>query len=326
MAQSDDSIAGLLQAATEYAAATAAHCIQNGDEDHLEDRARESMAVALAKIPGATRLVLGGGDAGSTTLVDGALLGRTTDSDPSGDLAIDPAEGTTFLQPGLTNAMAVAALVEPNGFMNPGPALYMEKLVLPPEARGKVDPSASVPERLQQLSDALRKPVARLTVYVLEKTRHNALIDAVRSAGASVALYPAGDIAGALLAGAGGGDIDALMGTGGVPEGFLAAAAVKCLGGEFLGRMDPQLPSEHAAMRAEGRSTTQWHDQDKLVPGYVLGFSATGITSGLLLSGATVQQTEVALETLTLSSGRSSWEKQPSILSAWPGQEGPGGA
>lgn len=214
------------------------------------------------------------------------------------DIAVDPVEGTSYLAKGMTNAMAVIALAPLGTMFDPGPCFYMEKLAAAPAARGKIDPTAPTGERLRQLADALGKPVSELTVYVLEKPRHRPLIEAIHEAGARIALYPAGDVAGAVMAAIPGSGIDALMGTGGTPEGILAACAIRGLGGTFHGRLDPQLQTETMAVRRAGLDTERWLTLEEMLPSNDVFFCATGITSGLLTEGVERLATVDRLQTL----------------------------
>jgi fructose-1,6-bisphosphatase II len=181
--------------------------------------------------------------------------------------------------------MAVMALAPKGALYQPGPAFYMDKFVAPPAAKGKIDPKASIEDKLRALAGILSKPVAELNVFVLEKPRHNELIDRIHTLGARVALYPAGDVGGALMASIPASGIDALVGTGGTPEGILSACAIRTLGGEFQARLDPQLPSEVAAVKKAGLDTTRWLSVTDLVRSEQVYFSATGITTGLLFEG-----------------------------------------
>jgi fructose-1,6-bisphosphatase II len=131
----------------------------------------------------------------------------------------------------------------------------------------------------------LGKPISELTVYVLEKPRHRELVERIHAAGARVALYPAGDVAGALEAALPGSEIDALMGTGGCREGVISACAVRALGGVFYGRIDPQLATEKAGVAKAGMDTERWYAVDELVRTDNVYFCATGITTGLLFHG-----------------------------------------
>ena len=174
----------------------------------------------------------------------------------------------------------------PKGPMfEPGPAFYMEKFAAPAAAKGKIDPEAPTEDKLIALAKALGKPVSELTIFVLEKPRHNVMVESIYRAGARVALYPAGDVGGVLLAAIPDSGIDALMGSGGTPEGILSACAIRAMGGVFMGRLDPQLMSEKAAVKAEGLDTTRWYQVEDLVRSENVYFSATGITTGLLFSG-----------------------------------------
>ena len=185
--------------------------------------------------------------------------------------------------------MAVMGLAPLGTMFDPGPAFYMEKLVVPAAAVGKVDPTENVERRLQQLADALNKSVEDLTIYILEKPRHRELVDRIHAAGARVALYPAGDVAGAIMAATPESGIDCMMGTGGCREGLISACAVRAMGGGFYGRIDPQLATEKAGVAQAGIDIQAWMDLDTLVASNDVFFCATGITTGLLFGG--VQRT-----------------------------------
>mgnify|MGYP006160602393 CR=1 FL=1 len=201
------------------------------------------------------------------------------------DLAVDPVEGTRFLARGMTNAMSVIAVGPKESLFEPGPALYMEKIAAPVAALGKIDIEAPVPDRLDALAEALDKPIQDLSIYVLERGRNKKLVKQIRKAGARVSLFAAGDIAGALMAALPGTGIDAMMGTGGVPEGILAACAMRALGAEFLGRFDPQQSQEATALQAAGMDKSRWYTRNELVASHDVQFCATGVTNGSLLDG-----------------------------------------
>ncbi|MCP5372906.1 MAG: fructose-bisphosphatase class II family protein [Hyphomicrobiales bacterium] len=287
-----------LRALTESAARAAAAWIGRGDRGRSGDAATRAMIDELSRLPIRGRVVVGeglmGGDPAAATGGMGTGLGTglgtgTSYGDASAplcyDLAVDPVEGTSYLARGMTNAMAVIALTTEGAMFDPGPAFYMEKFVAPPVARGRIDPQAPVETKLKTLAHLLDKAVADLTVFVLEKPRHRELVERIHAAGARVALYPAGDVAGALMAALPDPSIDALMGTGGTREGLISACAVKALGGEFLARIDPQLATEKAAVQAAGIDVRDWHGIDDLVRGDEIYFAATGITTGLLFEG-----------------------------------------
>ena len=160
---------------------------------------------------------------------DGQRFGDPTRL-PVWDVLLDPTEGGGCLAPGLTNAMACLALAPAGTLFDPGPAFYMEKLVAPPQARGRLDPAAPVEERLAALAACLGKSVTHLTVYVLEKPRHRRLVERIQAQGARVALVPAGDVPGGGRAAPPHAGSDAVMGPGGLGEGVLAACPAKARG------------------------------------------------------------------------------------------------
>lgn len=287
-----------LRQVIEAAARAACEWIGRGRKEDGDGAAVHAMRTALGELEIDGVVVIGeGAKDGAPELRQGERVGHP-DHAPRFDVAVDPVEGTTFLAKGLTNAMAVIAIAPRSTMLDPGPCFYMEKFAAAPAARGKVDPAAPPAERLHQLAAALGKPIEELTVYVLEKPRRKALIAEIHDAGARVALYPAGDVAGAIMAAIPGSGIDALMGTGGTPEGILAACAVRGLGGVLYGRLDPQLQTEAAETRRAGLDTARWHGVDELVASDDVYFCATGITSGLLIEGVSRTPTHDRLPTL----------------------------
>jgi len=300
-----------LRTVTEGAASAAYDWIGRGRKDDGDGAAVDAMRAALNQLAIDGLVVIGEGEKDEApALYNGERLGTGPGGADSGgsalgdtqlDIAVDPVEGTTYLANGQTNALAVIAVAPRGAMMDPGPAFYMEKLVVPPAAKGKIDPSWSVERRLTALAQALGKPVGDLTVYVLEKPRHRALVERIHEAGARVALYPAGDVAGALMASIPDSGIDALMGTGGTPEGVMSACAVRALGGEFMGRLDPQLPSEQIAVRDAGLNATDWYAMEDMIKSDNVFFCATGITTGLLLDGVQRTSTHERLHTMLIS-------------------------
>lgn len=274
-----------LRRATESAARAAYDWIGRGDRALADDAAVGAMEARLAQLPLNGLLHIGEGPRDEiSSLYHGQHFGDP-DRAPQWDLVVDPLEGTSYLAKGMTNAMAVVGLAPHGSLIDLHPVRYVEKLAVPPAARGRVDPAAPISERLRQLSRALGKPILDLTIYVIEKPRNKALVEAIHEAGARVALYPAGDVAGALMAVTPGSGIDALMGTGGVPEGMLSAIAIRAMGGDFMARVDPQLATEQQAVEAADIDLTRWYRLEELVRSDKVAFCATGITTGLLLDG-----------------------------------------
>ena len=161
----------------------------------------------------------------------------------------------------------------------------MKKLVVPSQAKDVVDLEAPVEDNLKKTASALGKDVNDLVVFVLDKPRHRELIRRIRKAGARIQLHTDGDVAGALMAVDPTSEVDMMMGTGGTPEGVLAACAIKALGGQILARLDPQLDKEILALQASGHDLTQILDVDTLISSDDVFFAATGISGGTFLGG-----------------------------------------
>jgi len=290
-----------LRRVTESAALAAFDWIGRGDGMDGGRAALDAMRVALADVDIDANVVIGSATKGEAPQPErGERLGRPN-ATIKADIAVDPVEGTSYLARGQTNALAVLAVAPRGTMMDPGPAFYMEKFVAPAPAKGKIDPSWRTGRKLRVLADALRKDVTDLTIYVLEKPRHRELIEDILSSGARVALYPAGDVAGALLAAIPGSGIDALMGTGGTPEGVMSACAIRALGGEFLARFDPQLHTETKAVREAGLSTSRWYERDEIIGSDNVFFCATGITTGLMLEGVERTKSHYKVQTMMIT-------------------------
>lgn len=290
-----------LRRVTERAACAAFNWIGRGDGSDGGRAALDAMRSALAEIDIDAVVVIGEATKGEAPQPQrGERLGRPVSSFKA-DIAMDPVEGTSYLVRGLTNALAVLAVAPRGAMMNPGPAFYMEKFVASAPARGKVDPRWPPQKKLATLAEALGKDVSELTVFVLEKPRHRELVNAILGAGARVALYPAGDVAGALMAAIPGSGIDALMGTGGTPEGVMSACAIRAIGGEFLGRLDPQLQTEARAVKEAGIDTAKWYDRDEIIASDNVFFCATGITTGLMLEGVERSKSHYKVQTLMIT-------------------------
>ncbi|MEQ8664535.1 MAG: fructose-bisphosphatase class II [Rhodospirillales bacterium] len=292
-----------LARATEASARAAAQWLGSGEPIDLSRAARIAMKRKLDEAPFAAEIVIGDGpdDTNHTSpLSIGKRIG------PSGvaathELALDPTEGASFLVHGQTNALSVAALAPPDTFLRPGPAFYMAKVATSREVQGLIDPTAPVSEILATTARALGKQVKELTVFVLEKSRHRRLIEEIEHAGARVALFPAGDVAGALMAATPDSGIDLMIGTGGSSEGIISAAAIRALDGVFMARFDPQLATEHIAVREAGLDTARWMEADTLAQSTDILIAATGITTGILLDGIAQTFQSESAQTMILS-------------------------
>ncbi len=297
-----------LRLVTEAAARATFDWIGRGQKEQGDKAAVDAMRAVLDLLPFRGVIVIGEGEKDrAPELYKGEVLGAG-EGEPTHDIAVDPLEGTSYLAKGLTNAMATIAIAPRGAMLDPGPCYYMEKFAAPGAARGEIDPSWDTGRKLRRLAECLDKRVADLTVYVLEKPRHEKLVREILDAGARVALYPAGDVAGAIMAVLPDSGIDALMGTGGTPEGILAACAIRALGGTFMGRMDPQLMTEKRRVEEAGIDTARWYSLEELVTSGEVLFAATGITTGLLFEG--VQRTRTHYRTQTLLISGLSGERQ----------------
>jgi len=296
-----------LRTVTEAAACAAYEWIGRGERGKGDRAAVDAMLGELDGLPFSCRVVVGDGQGGGARALNpGATFGTPCaegeESDGATfDLAVDPIEGTSYLVRGMTNAMAAVALAPRGAMYDPGPAFYMEKLVVPSAAKDRLSPDMDTGERLETLASALAKPVSEITVFVLEKPRHRELVEKIHRAGARVALYPAGDIAGAIMAAIPDSGIDALMGTGGAREGIISAAAVRALGGGFSARIDPQLATEKAAVVNAGIDTVRWLSIADLVGSEEVYFCATGITTGLLFEGVNRHKDSISTQSLMIA-------------------------
>jgi fructose-1,6-bisphosphatase II len=205
--------------------------------------------------------------------------------EPLVDVAVDPIDGTTLTAKGLDNALSVIAVGERGTMFDPGPSFYMQKIAVGPDCVGTIDITASVTQNLRWIAKSKQESVRDLTVVILDRPRHNDLIDEVRASGARIRLITDGDVYGAIASAWPGAAIDVLIGIGGTPEGVIAAAALKSMGGEMQARLCPQSDEERSALSAAGFDLDRVLTQDDLVQGDNCFFAATGVTDGHLLRG-----------------------------------------
>jgi fructose-1,6-bisphosphatase II len=201
------------------------------------------------------------------------------------DIAVDPVEGTNLVAKGLPNAIAVIAVAERGGLLH-APDIYMDKLIVGPTSAGHVDIRRPVEENLAAMALALRRSVTDLVITILDRPRHAELIARVRGAGARIKLISDGDVSAAIAAAVRGTGVHGVMGIGGAPEGVLAAAALRCLGGEMQGRFWYRNEGERERVRSMGvDDPDRVFGTDELAPGNSILFAATGITDGDLFRG-----------------------------------------
>ena len=269
---------------TEAGALASARWLGKGDKNAGDGAAVDAMRLSFNSLAINGKIVIGEGEKDEAPMLyNGERIG--TGQGPELDIAVDPVEGTSLLAYGRPNAIAVVGAAPAGSMFDPGPSFYMKKMVLGPLAKDVVDLDAPVADNLQRVARALDKDVNDLVVFVLDKPRHVCLIQEIRQAGARIQLHTDGDVAGALMAVDPHADVDVMMGTGGTPEGVLAACAIKGVGGAMLARLDPQSEAEKNALREAGIDCRQILTAESLVNSNDVFFAATGISGGTFLRG-----------------------------------------
>ena len=302
-AQFQDRLLSLgLARVSEAAALASARLIGRGDEKAADQAAVNAMREQLNLLDIKGVVVIGEGERDEAPMLYiGEEVG--TGNGPEVDIALDPLEGTTLTAKDMPNALTVIAMA-PRGTMLHAPDVYMEKLAVGPGYRpGVVTMDMTPSERISALAASKGVSTENITACVLERPRHEALIEEIRSTGASIRLITDGDVAGVMhcaepdVTG-----IDIYMGSGGAPEGVLAAAALKCMGGQFYGKLLFRNEDEKARARKAGITNfDRVYTRDDLVRADVI-FAATGVTSGSLLSGIKREPTSITTETILMRS------------------------
>lgn len=270
---------------TEQAAIAASRVAGKGDSDMVDQAGTDAMRRVLNELDIEGEIVIGEGERDEAPMLYiGEKLGKGGKDAWQVDIAVDPVEGTGIAARNVNNAVAVIAFSEKGGLFK-APDTYMEKLIVGPPAAGKVDITWPIAANLHAVAMSLDRAVSDLTIVILDRPRHEDLIRQVREAGARVKLIGDGDVIAALAAAVRGTGVHAVMGIGGAPEGVLAAAAVKCLGGEIQGRFKPRNADEHRRLEEMGATTERVYRTEDLAPGQNIVFSATGITDGDMLKG-----------------------------------------
>ena len=279
---------------TEAAAISAARWIGKGDKNGADLAATSAMRAAFEVIDLRGTVVIGEGEMDDAPMLYiGEHVG--TGVGPSVDIAVDPVEGTTNLSKGTANAMAVLA-VAPKGSLLHAPDMYMDKIAVGPKAKGRVHLDQSITANLREIARASGKPIEDLMVVLLDRDRHEEAIEEIRSAGARVQLIMDGDVGAAISTCFEESGIDMLYGRGGAPEGVLSAVALKCMGGDFMGRLVPLTPQESQRCFDMGiTDTSKTLTMDDLVHSDDAIFSATGITPGDILQGVRFVSGDTAL-------------------------------
>lgn len=270
---------------TEAAALAAARFVGLGDRDGADQAATEAMRRTFQYLHIRGTVVIGEGERDEAPMLYiGEELGDGRADSPEVDIAVDPLEGTNLCANGASDALAVVAMAEHGQFLN-APDTYMDKIAIGPIGKGVIDIRKSPTWNLGAVAEAKRSRVSDLTAVILDRPRHAELIAEVRKAGVRIRLIGDGDVGGALATADPATGVDILLGIGGAPEGVLAAAALRCVGGEMQGVLKPRNPDEAARAQRMGiTDLDRVYNVDDLATGDVM-FAATGVTDGFLLRG-----------------------------------------
>lgn len=284
---------------TEAAALASARWMGRGLKNEADDAATTAMRSVFDTIPMEGIVVIGEGEMDEAPMLYiGEELG--TGDGPGVDVAVDPVEGTDIVAQGSWNALSVVAIAD-KGTLLHAPDMYMNKIAVGPAAVGKIDINAPVIENLRVVAEAKNKKIEDVLVTVLDRPRHTKLIQEIREAGARIKLIPAGDVAAAINTAFEDTGVDILLGQGGAPEGVLAAAALKCLGGEIQGKLVPTNDEEIARCKEMGITDLEKvFYMDDFCSGDDAIFAATGVTDGELLKGIQFKGSRATTETVVM--------------------------
>ncbi len=282
-------LAGSFLDVVEQAAIACAHTMGQGDRHRSDYVAVEAMRARLDHVPIDGRVVIGEGERDKAPMLFiGERVGQGANGKPDlpeVDIAVDPLEGTNLCATGSPRAIAVLAASERGGLLH-APDIYMEKLVVGAQSKRAVDLNAPVADNLAAIARCLDREVHDLVVVVLDRERHQPLIREIREAGARIRLISDGDLTAAIGAAVVGTAVHVVMGSGGAPEGVLAAAAMRCLGGEMFGRLIIDTPEKEARARSMGiEDPSRVYTSKDLASGKQVIFAATGVTEGALMKG-----------------------------------------
>jgi fructose-1,6-bisphosphatase II len=284
----DRNLALELVRVTEAAALAAARMVGRGDKEGADQAAVDAMRNVLDSVSMEGIVVIGEGEKDrAPMLYNGERVGDG--NPPQVDVAVDPLEGTRLTALGMPSALAVIALSERGTMFDPGPCVYMEKIAGGPGVADLLDLDRPLPETLALVAERKKIDIRDVMVVMLDRERHNDAMQEVREAGARVRLIIDGDVSAAMLAVSDNSPVDLLWGIGGTPEGVISAAAIKCTGGQLLGRLWPRNEDERTAAAQAGYDLSKVLTCDDLVKGQDVFFSATGVTDGDVLQGVRYQ-------------------------------------
>lgn len=268
---------------TEAAALACGRWVGKGDKIAADDAATEAMRRTLGTMDITGTVMIGEGEMDEAPMLYiGEKVGNG--SPPEVDIAVDPLEGTNLCAKGMNGSIATIALAPKGGFLN-APDMYMDKICVGPSAKGAIDITLAPSENLKRVAEAKGCRIEDLTVVILDRPRHDRIVDEIRKAGARIHLITDGDVAPAIAAAVPDSGVDMMLGIGGAPEGVLAAAALKCMGGDMQGRL--VFMSQEERDRAKGMGIEDFdkvYTEEEMADGDVF-FAATGVTNGELLRG-----------------------------------------
>jgi fructose-1,6-bisphosphatase II len=280
----DRNLAMELVRVTEAAAMAAGRWVGRGDKNGGDGAAVDAMRQLIGTVSMRGVVVIGEGEKDEAPMLfNGEQVGNG--EGPWCDVAVDPIDGTTLMAKGMPNALAVLAVAERDSMFDPSAVFYMEKIAVGPDAAGAIDITKPVGDNIRAVAKAKEIDVRDVTVTILDRPRHQQIIADVRATGARIRFISDGDVAGAIAAARPTTGVDMLVGIGGTPEGIIAAAALKCMGGEIQGRLWPTDDEERSRAEAAGHDLSRVLTTNELVTGENVFFCATGVTDGDLLRG-----------------------------------------
>lgn len=287
--------------ATEAASIAASEFIGRGDKNAADGAAVDAMRAFLSTVDFSGTVVIGEGEKDEAPMLfNGEVVG--SGAGPQCDIAVDPIDGTSLTAAGRSHAISVIAVSDKGTMYNPKDVFYMEKLVTGAEGKSVVSLDQSVVDNIRELSKKLGKPTNQITVAVLDRPRHEGLIDEIRSAGARTRLFLDGDVAASIYTNTIDSNIDMMLGVGGAPEGTISACAIKALRGFMQVRVKPQSDAELHKVLAAGHDLNHIFEQDELVKSDNTYFVATGVTDGMLLKGVERHGKYIRTESMILRS------------------------
>jgi fructose-1,6-bisphosphatase II len=297
----DRNLALELVRVTEAGALAASRLVGRGDKEAADQAAVDAMRHMLTSVNMDGLVVIGEGEKDEAPMLfNGEQIGNG--QPPAVDIAVDPLEGTTLTAKGMPSALSVIALADRGSMFDPGPIVYMEKLAGGSDIAGLLDLDRPIADVIGAVAQERRKAVGDVTVVVLDRERHQEGIQEIRNAGARVRLITDGDVSAALLAVSERSPVDLLWGVGGTPEGVISAAAIKCIGGQLIGRLWPRNDEERQAALDGGYDLERQLTVDDLVRSEDCFFSATGVTDGDVLQGVRFHADHATTESLVMRS------------------------